>query len=447
MELMLALPGTKQQRPKSWIPIRRALEDFREGGKDHVNFETYAQICTQNGIETLEGQKLFSQTMHRLGIMVHYWDELELRDFVVLNPLWAVKALYQVLEDGRIEQNGGVFWESDLLEYWKDYQPAEQSKLKQLMFKDRFEVCYQTPRDAKKFIAPQLLPLSGPGFALKDEAPLQFRIRYNFLPHGTLARLIVRLNEKIQYDGEKPLAWKKGMVVERRGNVALISMEKAEKQGFKAIDIAIGGPRRSRKDLLEDIREEIKQVNQRPFRGLEIEELIPCPCRVCREASIPEYYKLENLYRYKAHKKETIECHRSMEVLNVSELLEGFPEAVVLDEAWQDGKSPFSKGYWPVGMEAVRGKSRPEDPALVACFKAVNQHIKKGNIEKALNDLISFLEESGREAQIGDLYALLGRWNRNESQNRKGVLENEQYNLETNRIVEAIRGIMDREKA
>lgn len=81
-----------------------------------------------------DSQKLLSYYLHRLGSLLHFADDTNLFDFIILNPQWAVDAVYSVLNDNSIAKNYGYFTYAKLESIWKEkYNATERNKLLTLM--------------------------------------------------------------------------------------------------------------------------------------------------------------------------------------------------------------------------------------------------------------------------------------------------------------------------
>src|SRR4029077_2328576 len=138
-----------------------------------------------------------SRYMHNLGILLHFQDDSSLSNFVILNPQWAVNAVYQILSNRALEASEGRFTKNWLFKAWeeKGFTYQERNQLLNLMKKNNFELCYQlSSSDETEYIAPQLLPTAKPSYDWDSRSNLQFRFQYRFMPKGIIARLIVRLH-------------------------------------------------------------------------------------------------------------------------------------------------------------------------------------------------------------------------------------------------------------
>ena len=61
------------------------------------------------------------------------------------------------------------------------------------------------------------------------------------------------------------------------------------------------------------------------FQGLrdKVDKRIPCNCKLCRTASVPEFFAQRDLLRRKEHNRLKVECPRSFEEVDVLEILDG----------------------------------------------------------------------------------------------------------------------------
>jgi internalin A len=67
------------------------------------------EVCSDQGLKRQKDQLLLSDYLHCLGVILHYRNDPHLRDFIILNPQWAVDAVYSVLSDDRVKKAVGRF--------------------------------------------------------------------------------------------------------------------------------------------------------------------------------------------------------------------------------------------------------------------------------------------------------------------------------------------------
>ena len=323
-KMLTSLPHVNNARPARWNDIRTALRELAKT-RNHINFTEYAAVCCQHEVKDEDSQKLLSYYLHRLGSLLHFADDPTLRDFIILNPQWAVDAVYSVLNDKEIERNDGYFTLAKLESLWSGkYDTVEQGKLLNLMKKQNFEICYQVECKDNTYIAPQLLNDRRPIYEWSSTNTLKFRFQYKFMPEGIITRLIVRLNDRIAKTNGCDLVWRKGMVLEQNGCRAQVQGEE-NREGLKVIDIAITGKLSERKYLLRTIRDEVEKLHHKWFRNINVEQMIPCNCHYCANPANnnPKYFERSVLERAQEHRKVTVECDREFLDVQVSGLLEG----------------------------------------------------------------------------------------------------------------------------
>ncbi|MCV6636987.1 COR domain-containing protein [Candidatus Albibeggiatoa sp. nov. NOAA] len=309
------------QLPKQWQPIREAL---RELNKDHICLSEFQQICQQHGIDEEESQLNLSGYLHKLGSILHFQNNSDLYDFIILKPQWAVDAVYSVLTDKQVANAHGKFTRQYLDNIWEKYNHAERNKLFNLMKADSFEICYPlTCESDDAYITPQLLPETAPIYDWDSKENLNFRFQYKFMPEGILARLIVRLHDLILKQNDKQLVWRKGVVLTDNGCQAQVIEDENNRNGLNVIDIAVCGNPNERKYLLRKIREEVREIHKKWFKNIEVDEMIPCHCDDCKDSSQPHFYEFTLLQKYIDKAEPKIKCEKDLKTVGVKSLLEG----------------------------------------------------------------------------------------------------------------------------
>ncbi|MCP5245285.1 MAG: hypothetical protein H6937_04745 [Burkholderiales bacterium] len=140
--------------PAFWDNVRRRLIDLRASSiqVNHINAERFAQICEEEGIAEKQQQDDLSQLLHDLGIILHFREDIQLSDFIILNPQWAVQAVYEIMKHEAVKNaNQGRFDEALLRQVWteKGFTAGEQANLLNLMLKNNLEVCFEATENRK----------------------------------------------------------------------------------------------------------------------------------------------------------------------------------------------------------------------------------------------------------------------------------------------------------
>ncbi len=357
--------------PKLWDEVREEIKQLRRR-VNHITHQQFAEICARCGIKDRQQQDDLSQFLHDLGFILHF-NEPGLADFLVLNPSWAVNAVYAILEHEDVGYNQGRFNRLLLQAIWtkKGLSVAEQDKLIPLMLKEGLEVCFRAKEKGEEiFIAPQLLPEEAPKNADWQDSPetLRYMYHYPFMPKGIIGRLIVRLHENIEGCGEddacgpdcRKMVWKNGALLRKDGCRAQIRFISDREQGREIIKIEVqGASADDRRHVLREIREELEKINRR-FEGLRVFEKIPCCCGECRASVTPHEYDRADLERMKGKGIEDMRCMSSGCNVLIRQLEEGvFPNMERLEKPPEPSPPPDKDGSawkrWLAWIAAIVG--------------------------------------------------------------------------------------------
>lgn len=323
--MLSQLSHVTDPRPARWKDIRAALQE-RAKTANHITFDEYSTLCKTHEVKDEESQLVLSRYLHKLGSLLHFTDDTNLHNFIILNPQWAVDAVYSVLNNNEVARNDGYFSRAQVEAIWKPkYSYDERCKLLGLMQKENFEICYPLDYQQDLYIAPQLLNAEQPKFTWDNKDNLRFRFQYKFMPEGIITRLIVRLNTILACGIEgKQLIWCKGAVFTERDCRALVQ-EEENREGLKIIDIAINGNVNERKYLLRRIRDEIQSIHYKWFRNIQSEQMIPCICSYCTQVAQQniKFFEYQTLIRALERGKTTVQCDKEFNDVSVKGLLEG----------------------------------------------------------------------------------------------------------------------------
>jgi len=194
-------------------------------------------------------------------------------------------------------------------------------KLISLIKKDSFEICYELKNhDTSTYIAPQMLPSKEPEYEWRQQDNLHFRFAYPFMPKGIMARLIVRLSEQVAQDNGEPIIWKRGAIFEEGETRA--EVKHSEASGIEAINIRVQGGFRQKKDLLATVRREIKNMHERSFPNIAVNELVPCSGKTCSKTDLPKFFEFSEIEKTAQNKRAHIYCSICNEDISIKALLE-----------------------------------------------------------------------------------------------------------------------------
>ncbi len=304
------LPHVNDQLSFTWKYVRENLEK-KSKTTDYISAENYYSICSKRDLDKKKADFL-SQYLHDLGTIIHFNNNLNLRNTVILNPDWLTRAVYAVIDDNEIIENKGNFSNDDLDRVWQKNYPGDKYSLL-LNMMEMFELCFSIDQ-GRKHILPLLLSPEMPAINWKSQDSLSFEYEYSFMPTGIMTKFIVRNNDNII--GES-IFWKHGVFLVADELEALVK----EDQVKKRISIQIRG-KGDKKAYLSWLRKEIETINE-SFSNLEVEQKIPCNCPECIDSNDPHLFKYSSLLKRKEKNKLTVECDQSFEQVSIIGLLDG----------------------------------------------------------------------------------------------------------------------------
>lgn len=375
------LPQIGDELPKSWVDIRKEIENFSKAGVNYISYQEYLDVCSR--YELSESQSLLlSQYYNDLGIIVHHQEDLILQNTVIINPDWVVDGVYSVLDTEKVQKKRGKFTDSDLVEIWQgNTYKNKRAELLQLM--KNYELCFELG-NSKTYIAPELLTPDPPHYkAFRDDDKIfHFQYHYEFMPSGIITRFIVRTH---QYTDDINF-WRYGVVLKHENSFA----EVIEDDINRKIKIKISG--KSKKELLGIIRMEFKVIHN-SFHGLNFQEMV----------AIDEFGK-----HFRSYSELVIYADMKKPVF-IPELRKEFDAQLILS------------GIIEAGLNK----------------ESLKRDIAKGKTEKVLKDIYRVYNDNNI------VIAQLGRLNEMKAQINLGTISNEDKKLEENKLRVALLELID----
>jgi GTPase SAR1 family protein len=347
------LPHVGTVLPKTWVKVREALE---QESRNYISLEEYIKLCEDNGFTRREDKLQLSRYLHDLGVCLHFQEDELLMKTVILNPTWAIDAVYKILDNLQVIKNQGRFTYDDLKQIWhEDKYATTQTELLRLMM--NFKLCYEIPNVPKAYIAPQLLTPNRPDYDWHGSGNLLLRYEYDFMPKGIMTRFIVEMYAWIE---SQSCLWKSGVVLSKDGARAEVTELYRYHKG--EIRIRVSGKRQ--RALLTSICYELNKIHD-SYEKLKYRTLVPCQCSHCATYSHdhPWFYSLETLLELQANCQE-IQCQLSFEMVNIRRLIDEIAHSSDLIQANQALEQTTSQGK-PTSEAKSTRKTRQSDPATV----------------------------------------------------------------------------------
>lgn len=307
-EIASKLPHIGNPLPKVWVDIRIEIEDLKLAGVNYISESEYLEICKKH-YRKEESALFLSEYFHDLGVLLHFKDDIDLRDMVVLNHEWITLGVYKILDDKHVIAQQGRFTLDDIKRIWSGEEYKHKTReLLSLMKNKKFDLCFEL--NDGEYLVPRLLPVDEIDHEWETSPDnLKFEFRYKFMPKGILTRLIVKLNSDILNKNY----WRYGVVLKYENTLAIIR----EKYFENKITVEIAGS--DKREYLFIIRKAIKDIHS-DFNKLKVQEMIPCICQMCLTIDNPYFYDFALLRRYESKNINSIRCEKSLEEVKVLEL-------------------------------------------------------------------------------------------------------------------------------
>ncbi len=278
-------------------------------------------------------QDVLLKFLHDLGVVINFRN-LKNFDTQILNPLWLTNGVYRIINSERVANTQGLLHEADFDAVINDPRndKAGERALRYPLDKlnhivrvmQEFELCYRL--DERRYIVPQLLPVSEPDFPVQGKG-LRFTIRFpELLPDSIFPRLMVKLHNLIQ--GE--LRWRTGMVL-HKPSVFDASAKVREDKEDREIQIEVCGqePRR----FLSFIRETVKEIVD-GFANLPMTEWVPIP-------GCEDFFEYNYLVDAEKAGEKEVFVRQLKKRIPVADLLDGVEEPEMREEWTQTPVKAF----------------------------------------------------------------------------------------------------------
>ncbi len=308
-----SMPHLGQPISATYFAIRRDLFELAD---NFISFEKFREICANHDLTETDRIRYLSKYLSEIGAITHFIDDQFLSEKVYLNSNWLVKTVYKVLDNSVIKEKRGRISHRDLKTIWEEENlHFEVNHLAKLM--EKFGLLYKV-KDKDDYVVPAHLPTEMPYPKWQHEAEGQLLIfKYEFgkyMPEGLMSHFIVSLHDYIE---KEEYVWHRGINIFREKTFAEIIETYGAVNSFQ---IRIAGYHK--KELLAIIRDKFKEI-LKPFKKLQMKELVPCNCDTCKFVTQPHFFDYEKLKERLANDKDNVECeNKPYKSVNIRRLLE-----------------------------------------------------------------------------------------------------------------------------
>ncbi len=309
------LPRMGEKLPKQWVKIREELGEIGTT-EPYISYDKFVEICTNNLIPEEDRILFLSSILHELGAILHFQNDITLKNTVFLQNEYVTNAVYKVLDNEKVIKNNGSFTIKQIDGFWHE-EKYKGKKLEFLTIMQKFELCYKVPyEEPETYIIPQLLSGERPYYNLDFINSLTIKYVYGFMPKGLFSRFLVRKHYCIYNYNDSDIKWKTGVILEKYNTWAEI----IENYDQKEIIIKIQGF--DKKALLSIIIDEFDRLNTN--YDIKVDKMVPCICATCSKLKSDEkfMFSYNRLMNYVDNKNRTILCEKSFKDVYISDLLD-----------------------------------------------------------------------------------------------------------------------------
>ena len=273
--------------------------------------------------------------MHDLGYIVHYSDDENLRDDVVLKPQWLTKAIGFVLEDRATAEREGILPDGHLTQVWRDhafegeprYDPNVYPFFLRLM--EKYDVCYRLT-DGKASLVAQHVPQVRPELPwLPEQEPPKDQRRIAMVcsmeedPPGLVPWMIVRTHDYAYPVNAHSLHWQKGMFLSH-GTHGTAMIEKRDREFHVYAQAAWP------EHFMNVIHSTLEKLITDNWPGLQGRYLFTVPCTEIKDGQpCKGRFPIHSLRQWLAEGDTTTRCQICSKRHSITELLMGFEERPV----------------------------------------------------------------------------------------------------------------------
>lgn len=309
---ILKLPHYRKNVPKSWVLVRELISNISKNNcisylelKDKIYKLNPASFATKEDIE--DCVKFF----HSIGVLLWYHKEDKLRNWVILNPKWAVDAVYKII-DHKKNTNQGIILSKDFEIVWKAKTYEDKHDILKEML-EVFKIAFPMKTNKNDFIMPtRLESIPHENIWPDTDSCLSVIYNYHFMPKGMVNQMSAELSRFIKNDNE---VWNNGVNFYNGQTSSQVF------ENYHDRKIIIKSKGSDARGLMMLIMNTVRDITD-SYKGVKTKISIPCSCNQCLNELEPFIYSYDNLIaKIEKNKDATVTCNISDEIFKIEALL------------------------------------------------------------------------------------------------------------------------------
>jgi small GTP-binding protein len=157
-EAAAGLPLMGEEWPASWL---NAAEEIRAREEHYISPKELYKVMTKYNVKG-KGADVLAQWMHELGDILYFREDEELKDTVILNPVWVTEAISDVLESEEVVEKDGILTRENRDKLWSEIDDNIREHFLRLM--EKFDLSYRTLENREISLVVERLPLDPPDY-------------------------------------------------------------------------------------------------------------------------------------------------------------------------------------------------------------------------------------------------------------------------------------------
>ena len=318
---LVRLPHVGEPISRRWMAAQEDLLAQRPQAPRHA----WDEIADRHGVP-MDQRTPALAWLHAIGRVVHFADDLYLREVIVTDPEWLTKAIGYLIADRSTLDAKGELAHVRLSEIWLHHRdphgPAYHREHLPFLLRltERFDITYRIPDRDDMSLVGELVPEAAPAelpwqpFPATGERQLSLACQLPAALPGLMPRLIVRTH---RYTTGRH--WLRGAHLEHQRQEATALLELKPPSELHLTARSANSPL----NLFEVMRDYIDAVLASHYPDVEPRYQVPCsgsdggrPCS--------GLFALTDLERARKLEITAIQCHRCLKMRDVAELLTGF---------------------------------------------------------------------------------------------------------------------------